>query len=47
MALHTPASAKATGADPTALLHQVGPQKTSRADFAYTVATDLLARWSE
>jgi len=33
--------------DPTALPQHVGPQKTSRADFAYTVATDILACWSE
>jgi hypothetical protein len=33
--------------NPTALPPRVGPQRTSRADFAYTVATDILACWSE
>ncbi len=33
--------------DATALPHQVGPQKTSRADLASTVATDILACWAE
>ena len=33
--------------NPTALPQRVGPQKTSRADFAYTLATDILACWSE
>ena len=33
--------------NPTALPQRVGPQETSRADFAYTLATDILACWSE
>ena len=33
--------------NPTALPPKVGPQQTSRADFAYTLATDILACWSE
>ena len=33
--------------NPTALPPNVGPQQTSRADFAYTLATDILACWSE
>ena len=33
--------------NPTALPQQVGPQHTLRADFAYTLATDILACWSE
>jgi len=32
--------------DATALPPRVGPQNTTRADLAYTVATDILACWS-
>jgi len=32
--------------DATALPRLVGAQNTSRVDFAYTVATDILACWS-
>lgn len=33
--------------DATGLAVTVGPQRTSRGDFAYTVATDVLACWQE
>ena len=33
--------------DATALPPRVGPEKTSRTDFAYTLATDILACWSQ
>ncbi|MEO3936908.1 hypothetical protein V3N99_09135 [Dermatophilaceae bacterium Soc4.6] len=33
--------------DATALTATVGPQRTSRGEFAYTVATDVLACWQE
>lgn len=33
--------------DATGLAATVGPQRTSRGDFAYTVATDVLACWQE
>lgn len=33
--------------DATALVATLGPQRTSRGDFAYTVATDVLACWQE
>lgn len=33
--------------DATGLAATVGPQQTSRGDFAYTVATDVLACWQE
>lgn len=33
--------------NPAALPPRVGPHKSSRADFAYTLATDILACWSE
>lgn len=33
--------------DASGLAATVGPQRTSRSDFAYTVATDVLACWQE
>ena len=33
--------------DATALVATLGPQHTSRGDFAYTLATDVLACWQE